>query len=520
MKPHDDKNRTEISTIAENDIEILAMSVHAAGDPPRESYRHQYRAPASISVEQIALAIAIMKCRMSMKGDCAGLTVYIDTDRVGMEPTVHNARRRLVVALNEAGRLLAEARVVEPHLECRPTAIELLPIEGATEQEGRYVTCISSEGYRRLTRPDGLEHAECGGMRYTFPKDSPGSVVFDSEREGWRRMHNWASSSESSPVLVMLMSARLNQHCRLEKLGGWGGQGGLIDVPDCVSDMDAIDAGNIAEQLWKASDRRMSSAIASLPWEGQDSLFEETFSDARDALLGRLAAGGTLDGQWIGFEEVAATIDGEPVEAAAALRLLQRRTEFLDFEANLPRGQFRARIKPGVKLDDRTLHPRKFAVSFRAFEEHCEHRRHWSESECLHENGNRDRCGVASCPRVSPVYHQEGSYGTDDPHFNQNGDDWDTLVVAIHRNTERSFAWRAAGEARIAVMVNKAAQAWSIGANYLASRGEEPAAREAVALGHLEIVEDTILGPIVRLASKHRKTLERRSHDASRCATA
>lgn len=506
---YDGRSRTAASTVTESDIEILGMSIHhVAGDPPRQRCRHQFRVPISIAAGQIELALAIMSCRMSLKGDYADHTATIDTDEARMTPTVYNARRRLVVAINEAGRLLTEVRAAKPRLECRPIAIEPLPIERGAEQEGRRVTCVS-DGNCRRSRRDDVAYAECGGVRYSFPEDSPGSVVFDRAQDGWRRMHNWTSTSESAPVLVLLMSARLNQRCRVEELGGWGGRGGLIDVSDRASAIDAIDAGNIAEQLWKAADDRLSSAIGSLPWEGQDSLFEEAFSDARDTLLGRLAAGAALDGQWLGHDEVAATIDGAPVEPVAALRLLQRRIELLEFEQNLPRGQFRARLKPGVKLDDRTLHPRKFTVSFRAFEEHCEHRQHWSEHECLHRNGTPDRCGVASCPRVSAVYHQEATYGSGDPHFNQYGDDWDTQVVANHRNTERSFAWRAAGEARVAVIVNIAAEAWSMGANYLVARGEEPAAREAVVLGHLEVIEETALGPIVRLASKHREALER-----------
>lgn len=107
------------------------------------------------------------------------------------------------------------------------------------------------------------------------------------------------------------------------------------------------------------------------------------------------------------------------------------------------------------------------------------------------------------------------------PLNNRYGDDWDTPVVAIHRNTERSFAWRAAGEARIAVIVNAVAQAWSIGANYLAGQGVQLAVRDAVALGHLEVVEETALGPIVRLASKHREAMERQRHlHASGCEAA
>lgn len=245
--------------------------------------------------------------------------------------------------------------------------------------------------------------------------------------------------------------------------------------------------------------------IEDLPVKGQRSIFTPEDDDARDALLAEVVAGATIDvvvGS--GRNDWACSVDGEPVAGHIVDRLLK--ANWLESAERGWRERTSYTLSKHAEPTPRSLAPRDHAVSFDAFQSWCRFRRHTDDGsrECAHPGKyDESRCDCHGCPLTTPVHKDEVDYYADDPAFAwRDSSEIDVMVTADDVRTERSRAWKAAGERRIEAVVHLVAGAYvNYSAPYLCDSATAKAAREAVGAGYLEVVEETPLGPIVGLGA-------------------
>lgn len=261
---------------------------------------------------------------------------------------------------------------------------------------------------------------------------------------------------------------------------------------------------NAALRMAKAALAAGKARIKALPAKGEPSMFTPEDNDARDILLAAVVVGASVDvvvpenrDGWI------CTLQGEPVPEYLVRRLLSAR-----WLESTERGWSTATsfVLSGYapKATPRQLAPREHAVSFAAFASWCRYKGHTDDArECGHpKKWDADNCGVHGCPLVTPVYRHEVSSADEDPVFGWTDESLDVMVTADDVRTERSAAWRAAGRQRVEAIVNLVAGSYlRYNASFICDEALAKAAREAVEQGHLEIVEETTLGPIVRLGA-------------------
>lgn len=253
----------------------------------------------------------------------------------------------------------------------------------------------------------------------------------------------------------------------------------------------------------EAFETLMKRELEALEWGGAPSGFTTEDDDARDALLDRVAAGlriGRLVRPDAGYNDVDGnfeyeTEDGETLDPHIVERLVNARLL-------VPEDGFWGRspvLEAAEGITPRQLRPREHTVSFKAFESYCAHRRHDSGRECANDCNRSDYCLESVCPLVTQVHRNERDrYAVrfdGDPAFEPE-DDWnhDPMVYAIHRNTERSGAWKAAGEEGVRALVDTVLTAkLRYGASHLVEDSLRRHALAAVEAGHLRLV-DTLDG--------------------------
>ena len=247
--------------------------------------------------------------------------------------------------------------------------------------------------------------------------------------------------------------------------------------------------------------------IAALQWQGRPSAFLDEDDDARDWLLAEMRAGARVDRvrrEDAGYNDADGICeftlsDGTPLTHYIVTRLQNA-------DAILPEGYpFEHRREPDAplaplvfnpKAHPDAIEPRLSCVPFQAFQSYCSFRRHDGDRECAHPTKGGDTCSANYCPLTTQVYSGDvGDYGLrfdDDPAFDYHEWERDSMVYAIHRNTERSFAWRAAGEDAVTAVVNTVLHAkYALGVDrHLFGSENMRAARQAVAQGHLVVDQE------------------------------
>lgn len=263
------------------------------------------------------------------------------------------------------------------------------------------------------------------------------------------------------------------------------------------------DMGVMCHRMAYGLHEKFKKRVAALQWGGQPSSFTDEDDDARDMLLARMRAGEKVmrtRREDAGYNDIEGNFDytdgeGSPLSGEIVERLLHAR---LIQSEDGPFGNSAMLVAP-EGAGDKGADPRRRTVRFQAFQSYCQHRKHWDETECRHRDNHvgGDMCAEGVCPLVSQVYAAD--YGEsyqrrfdDDPAFNPNHDyEHDPLVVAHHRNTERSFAWRSAGQDGMMAIVNTVlASHFAHGAAFLVEPALETHARAAVAAGHLVIEKE------------------------------
>jgi len=274
-------------------------------------------------------------------------------------------------------------------------------------------------------------------------------------------------------------------------------------------------------------------------WGGKPSVFTDEDDAARDWLLAQVRAGATIDrvrrvgasyNDCDGVCEFTLS-DGTPLAHYIVTRLQNS-------EAVLPLGypfdHSRQPDEPLVplvynpKLDKELVAPRTRCVPFQAFQSYCAHRRRDGDRECAHPTGGGDYCGAGYCPITSQVYAEDvGSYGLDfrdDPAFDDHDWERDSMVRALHRNTERSYAWRAAGEDAVLAIVNQVIHAkYGMGIEcHLYGPENMRAVRQGIADGWLVVEQEMPdFGVVVKLSeSTIAKVEEQRAARAAQIAEA
>lgn len=449
---------------------------------------HVFLAAETTDSWTLRATVEILKTRHEFRStELRERMIWIETQDAGAKPNRYNAERRLIVASEVAVATAAQTELIKKNHK-RPIPIQREPASPTDQFSTRH-----SEGMTTHRRNDEL---------VTYAKDVKVGAWFSKPVDDWRMLNPYASSSDDSGVIALLLERILNVVVKFEIKAYLN----FVRIPGFVDIEIATDAADLAEKAWKWGQRQLSKKIQELPYGGADSNYEPEFNDERDRALAKIASGAKLAIEFDSSNRRMGSIDGQSVDPVVVDRLLasrlleivgdrfaHRRVEPRHFE-----------LKKGLKLSDRQLRPRNFSVSFRSFETYCPHRRHWSENECLHKEGSRNCCAASTCPLVEAVYLSDADrHGSvhDEPHFNAYDENWDTQVVAIHRNTERSSAFRSAGRQRVEAIVQIAANAYASGiANYLVGDSQKTAAEEAIEAGYLTLVENNQIGIIVTLS--------------------
>jgi len=273
----------------------------------------------------------------------------------------------------------------------------------------------------------------------------------------------------------------------------------------------------------------MKDRVRKLQYEGRPTAFLDEDNDARDVLLGLMAAGATLTRTRIENDEYDFS-GSEPTVGyrfddgtEAPHHVVQRLREAgLVIPSDGRWGQSATMVAAeGLKREQ--LRPREKTVSFDMFQNACSFRRHPDdgERECLSRghHGYNSYCEAEACPLLDRVHEKEfgDSFGGrraigDDPAFNYHELDErpDSVMVARHPNTRRSYAWRYAGESRMHGIINQVLGAhFTYGIPMLVEAMHDAAVDQAVAEGWLAVNERNPLGSVTRVTDKLLGEIER-----------
>ena len=266
----------------------------------------------------------------------------------------------------------------------------------------------------------------------------------------------------------------------------------------------------------------MKDRVHKLQHEGRPSAFLDEDDDARDVLLGLMVGGATLT--WSVDEGPDCDVsDGDPGVryhlddgSEAPYHVVQRLSEAGLIMPSDGRWGRSTTLIAAEGLTRQQLNPRAESVSFDMFQSACRFRRHPDDSqeECVSRShhGYNSYCEAEACPLLDRVHENE--YGDricgrssidDDPAFDYHVRDErpDPLMVARHRNTMRSHAWRHAGENRMHGIVNRVLGAHlTYGIPMLIEAMHDAAVDQAVADGWIVVRERNPLGSVAEASDR------------------
>ena len=263
------------------------------------------------------------------------------------------------------------------------------------------------------------------------------------------------------------------------------------------------DMGSAAYRVAKGMTAQIKRQATALQFEGMPSAFTDEDDDARDVLLSQVAAGAKVlrdriedaDGYDANAKWRYALEDGSPLSA----EIVERLTKAGLLAPEDGRYGNSRTLVAADNIPKAALSPRANAVPFQSFQSYCRYRRHPDDGcgECVHK-GNRwsdDQCLAEACPILAQVYSAEEGRSferrfDEDPAFNSHllreSGETDPLMVAISRGTERSHAWKAAGQGRVMGVINQVLGAhFAYGTPLLLESFHERAIKEAVSQGWL-----------------------------------
>jgi len=273
----------------------------------------------------------------------------------------------------------------------------------------------------------------------------------------------------------------------------------------------------------------MKDRVRRLQYEGRPTAFLDEDDDARDVLLGLMSDGATLTRIRIEEDEYDFS-DTEPTVgyhledgSEAPYHVVQRLREAGLVIPSDGRWGDSATFVAIEGLTREQLRPREKTVSFDMFQNACRFRRHPDDGE--HECASRDHhgynsyCEAQACPLLDRVHENEfgDAFGgrrpiDDDPAFNYHELDErpDSVMVARHPNTRRSYAWRYAGESKMHGIINQVLGAhFTYGIPMLVEAMHDAAVDQAVAEGWLAINERNALGSVARVTDRLLGEVER-----------
>lgn len=265
--------------------------------------------------------------------------------------------------------------------------------------------------------------------------------------------------------------------------------------------------------------------VFAMQWRGKPSVFLDEDDDARDWLVSAVKEGAKIirtqrpdreyddiQGSWECELE-----DGTQLAPYIVARLQNSEIinpEGYPFQQRNASGDLLP-LEYNQKSAKKNFEPRSECVPFQAFQSYCAYRRHGDWEECAHPKTCSDNCGTENCPLVTQVYSDDvGEYGntfSEDPAFDY--DDWerDTMVYSLHPNTKRSFAWKAAGENAVLALVNTLIyDTYSLNVpQRLFGNENAKAVKQAIEEGWLTRVSEMPgLGIVARLSDKTIATVE------------
>lgn len=307
------------------------------------------------------------------------------------------------------------------------------------------------------------------------------------------------------------------------RLRSWG----EIDIGAAPAVVDALMRDNAlrdhAAACYRMATRLMETVkreVAALQWNGKPSSFLDEDDDARDWLLEQMRNGAIIarerrqDADYDDVDGVCTFTlsDGTPLAHTIVTRLQNAKAilpEGYPFEHSRKPDEPLTPLVLNPKAGKEVFEPRRSCVPFQSFQSYCQHRRHDGNRECAHRSDGGETCSVNHCPLVTQVYAQDaGRYGTtfdEDPAFDYWNWERDTLAYAIHPNTERSYAWKAAGEQAVMAVVNMLVHdTYAMGIpRRLFGNENIRAVRQAIADGWLVIDEEmSNFGIVARLSDR------------------
>lgn len=219
-------------------------------------------------------------------------------------------------------------------------------------------------------------------------------------------------------------------------------------------------------EISKKLNLELNKILENLEKQGAPGAFYEEDNDARDLLAEEIVKGKRIISQKVPadleneydtgrryFDE-----EGEEMPWHIVTRLLNAnllQPENYPFHKREENGNLIFTLNEKYKKKD--LNPRSASVNFQDFRGSCRYRqyREDSGSECSHRNASYNCCAT-SCPLVNIVYHEEYDSMYHDFEDEMPGDYEDEKfnVIAIHKNTERSYAWQYAS-GNVTELLNK-----------------------------------------------------------------
>lgn len=254
--------------------------------------------------------------------------------------------------------------------------------------------------------------------------------------------------------------------------------------------------------------QQIKSQVEALEHKGDPSVFTTEDNDARDILVDMVMRGAKIEREYQDSSsdysgDIVYTIGDENLPEHIVQRLINANIVEVDdwrLESRKPDEPLRPLVfNPKEKAGQRD--ERRSTVRFKAFESYCRYRRYDSDAECAHkDSGYSQICKSGSCPILTPIYKNDvGRYGNmfdNDPAFNDNDYEHDPLMRADSPNTEKSYAWKAAGENAVHAVINQVLHShYKLGVGrHLFGYEHKNAMNKAKELDYLELEEMPGLG--------------------------